>query len=243
MSLGSPFHEARTVLRHAGNAIRKVRAVPQASTLRLRVGYAPSPTVDILPRALRVFQRMAPWAKVELLDQSTQESVAGLSAGAIDVALVVRPPLKRGSGLVFEKLVELPIGIIVPHTHPFARQRAVTVEQALRERLVPYVRKSYADYHYWLSGIVKRARVKPRLATAVDGAVSLIAAVESGQGIGFARHDLHASRRTSREVRRTLTGYPFFGSRVPVRQRHKNDTLEKFLGALRSISSEAEHRS
>ena len=50
--------------------------------------------------------------KVELLDQSTEESIGGLLAGKIDVALVVRPPLKHGSGLVFEKLVELPIGIM-----------------------------------------------------------------------------------------------------------------------------------
>jgi DNA-binding transcriptional LysR family regulator len=104
------------------DGMRKVRAVPRASTLRLRVGYAPSPTVDILPRALRVFQRTVPWAKVELLDQSTEESMAGISAGKIDVALAVRPPLKHGSGLLFEKIVELPIGIIVPHAHPFARR-------------------------------------------------------------------------------------------------------------------------
>jgi DNA-binding transcriptional LysR family regulator len=60
--------------------------------------------------------------KVELLDQSTEESVAGLLAEAIDVALVVQPPLKHGSGLIFEKLLELPIGIIVPHLSHCHRQ-------------------------------------------------------------------------------------------------------------------------
>ena len=75
---GSPpqenfFTEARKLLRHTAEAIRKVRAVPQASSLKLRVGYAPSPTAEILPRALSAFQRTAPWAKVELLDQSTEE--------------------------------------------------------------------------------------------------------------------------------------------------------------------------
>lgn len=211
--------------------------------MRLRVGYAPSPTVEILPRALRVFQKTAPWAKVELVDQSTEESVVGLSAGAIDVALVVRPPLKAESGLVFEKLVELPIGIIVPHTHPFARQRAVTLEQALREQLVPYVRKSYTDYHHWLSGIVKRARVKPRLATAVDGAVSLIAAVESGQGIGFAPTTF--MRVAGRRVKFVALspGAPSLDLGNFVRRGQKNDTLEKFLEALRSTSSEAGHKS
>jgi DNA-binding transcriptional LysR family regulator len=237
------FNEARIVLRHAAAAMRKVRAVPWASTLRLRVGYAPSPTVDILPRALRIFQRTVPGAKVELLDQSTEESVAGLSAGRIDVALVVRPPLKHGSGLLFEKLVQLPIGVIVPHTHPFARQRAVTLEQALRERLVPYVRRSYADYHHWLSGIVKRARVKPRLAMAVDGAVSLIAAIESGQGIGFAPTTLMRVAGGRVKFVALSPAAPPSDLGYLVRRGQKNATLDKFLEALRSISSDAGHRS
>jgi LysR family transcriptional regulator, benzoate and cis,cis-muconate-responsive activator of ben and cat genes len=42
--------EALGVLRHAAEAVRKVRAAPGASAMKLRGGYAPSPTVDILPR-------------------------------------------------------------------------------------------------------------------------------------------------------------------------------------------------
>jgi hypothetical protein len=45
------------------------------------------------------------------------------------VALVVQPPLKRGSGLVFEKLLELSVGIIVPQEHTFARRRSVTLDE------------------------------------------------------------------------------------------------------------------
>jgi DNA-binding transcriptional LysR family regulator len=236
------FKEARAILRHAAEAIRKVRTIPRSGRVRLRVGYAPSPTVDILPRALRLFQRTATGANVELFDQSTEESIAGLSTGRIDVALVVRPPLKQRSGLLFEKLVGLPIGIIVPHAHPFARERVVTLEQALRERVVPYVRKSYADYHLWLSAMVKRARAKPRFATAVDGAVSLIAAVESGQGIGFAPTTF--MRVAGRRVKfvELSPAAPSLDLGYLVRRGKRNDTLEKFLEALRSISSDAGHR-
>jgi len=189
------FKEARGVLRHAAEAVRKVRAVPGTKAAELRIGYAPSPTVEILPRVLRAFQRAAPRARVELLDQSTEQSLAGLSAGTIDVALVVEPPLKGASGLVFEKLLELPVGVIVPPEHPFARRRSVTMDEALCEPLVPYIRKGYADYHAWLSSVLKRARRKPRLVTAVDGAISLIAAVESGQWIGFAPSTFTIGRR------------------------------------------------
>lgn len=174
---------------------------------------------------------------MELLDQSTEESLAGLRVERIDVALVVQPPLKDGSGLAFEKLIDLSVGIIVPHTHAFARRRAVTPAQALRERLVPYIRKGYADYHYWLSGIVAGARVKPRLATPVDGAVSLIAAVESGQGIGFAPATF--MRVAGRRVKfvNLSPAAPSLRLGYAVRLSQRSETLEKFLEALRSVSS------
>ena len=230
------FGEARRVLRLAAEAVRKVRAVPRTSAFRLRVGYAPSPTVEILPRALRVLQRAAPGAHVELLDQSTEESLAGLSAGTIDIALVVRPPLRPRRDLVFEKLFELPVGLIVPPSHPFARRRAVTLEEALREQIVPYIRKGYADYHDWLSGAIQRVRHKPRLTTAVDGAVSLIAAVESGQGVGFAPGTLRkvAGRRV--KFVPLAPGAPPFEVGYIVRGKHRSDLLEKFIDALHSIS-------
>jgi DNA-binding transcriptional LysR family regulator len=229
------FRQARRVLRQAAEAVRKVREFGLAEAAELRVGYAPSPTVEILPRALRAFQRAAPKARVRLLDQSTEESLAGLSAGTIDVALVVQPPLKGRSSLVFEKLLELPAGIIVPAEHPFAGRSSVTLDEALSQPLVPYIRKGYSDYHHWLSSVLKRTRRKPRLVTAVDGAISLIAAVEAGQGIGFAPSTFAAV--AGRRVRFVpLSAAPPLAVGYVVRATHRSEILETFIRTLKSIA-------
>jgi DNA-binding transcriptional LysR family regulator len=162
-----------------------------------------------------------------------------LSAGTIDIALVVQLPLKRGSGLVFEKLLELPVGIVVPPRHRFARRRAVTLEEALREPLVPYIRKGYSDYHYWLGAVIKRARGKARLTTAVDGAVSLIAAVESGQGIGFAPSTIIAVAGHRVKFVPLSPAPPPLSVGYIVRATRRSDTLEKFIEALHSIPLES----
>ena len=178
---------------------------------------------------------------MELLDQSTEESLAGFSAGTIDVALVVRPPLKRRSGLVFEKLLELSVGIIVPREHRFARRRSVTLDEALSEPLVPYIRKGYADYHHWLSGVLKRTRRKPRLVTAVDGAISLIAAVEAGQGIGFAPSTFAAV--AGRRVRLVpLSPAPPLVVGYIMREAHRNEILETFINILQSMASRSDDK-
>jgi hypothetical protein len=146
----------------------------------------------------------------------------------------------RGEGDRFvldrEKLLELPVGIIVPPGHSFARRSTVTLEEALCEPLVPYIRKGYADYHHWLSGVIKQIRRKPRLTTAVDGAVSLIAAVESGQGIGFAPSTFMAVAGQRVKFVRLSPAAPPLHVGYVVRAAQKSDILAKFIDALHSIA-------
>jgi hypothetical protein len=46
---------------------------------------------------------------------------------------------------------------------PLNTHSRMTLDEALSQPLVPYIRKGYSDYHHWLSGVLKRARRKPRL--------------------------------------------------------------------------------
>lgn len=60
--------EAKAVLQRADEAAKKAKAVAENADGELHVGYAPSPTVKILPQALRVFQEKFPKACVSLHD-------------------------------------------------------------------------------------------------------------------------------------------------------------------------------
>ena len=177
--------EARKVLYHAQEAVRKAQAVLESGGAAVRVAYAPTPTVEILPRALKAFRKLAPGTRVVLLDLATDEMITGLRAGTLDIALLVKPPPKARNGLIFHPLIEMPVGIIVPPGHAFAKRTAVAVADALRQPLVGYIKKGYTDYHHWLASVTKLTRQRPVFATQVDGAPSLVAAVEAGQGIAF----------------------------------------------------------
>ena len=54
--------EARDVLQRAADAVKKARA-GLASQAEINVGYAPSGTVEILPRALRAFRQLSRGAR------------------------------------------------------------------------------------------------------------------------------------------------------------------------------------
>src|SRR3984885_12178882 len=62
------LNEARAVLLRAEEAVQAVRSVAKGARGQVRVGYAPSLTVEILPRALKLFEQEHPGARVTLLD-------------------------------------------------------------------------------------------------------------------------------------------------------------------------------
>src|SRR6267378_1211338 len=93
--------EARAVLQRAEDAVKAARAIATGSG-ELHVGYAPSLTARILPPALRAFQAEFPNVRVKLHDFSTEEMLAGLREGKLQIVLVVRLSRAMSRGLRFE---------------------------------------------------------------------------------------------------------------------------------------------
>jgi DNA-binding transcriptional LysR family regulator len=182
--------EARAVLQRAEDAVKAARAIATGGAGELHVGYAPSLTARILPATLRAFQAEVPGARVRLHDLSTEEMLAGLREGRLQLAFTVRlaPALLRG--LRFEELARDPICVAVAPKHRLARQRTVTLADVAREPLISYSRKDYPDAHENLTALFATIQSKPRVAEEHDSVSSLIAAVESGAGVAVVPESL-----------------------------------------------------
>ena len=178
--------EARAVLQRADEAVASARAVAAGLGGEIHVGYAPSLTIQILPRALRAFQGKFPKARVSLHDLSTEEMLAQLSSGKLQAALLVRPTRAMLRGLKFQELARYPMCAAAPPAHPFAKLKSVSLEQVAREPLVAYSRADYPEYHEDLAAMFAGQKKRPRIAEEHDGVTSLVAAVESGAGIALA---------------------------------------------------------
>ncbi|HXC37164.1 MAG TPA: LysR substrate-binding domain-containing protein [Candidatus Acidoferrales bacterium] len=177
------LEEARAVLQRVDQAVKNARAVAMGADAEIHVGYAPSLTIQILPRALRAFQSKFPAARVSLHDLSTEEMLAGLRSGELQVALMVRPPRKMLRGLQFQELARYPIYAALPPKHPLTKSKTVSVEQLSNEPLIAYSRRDYPEYHGMLEKLFSPH--KPHIVEEHDGVTSIIAAVESGRGIAL----------------------------------------------------------
>ena len=182
--------EARAVLQRVEDAVQVARVIATGGSGELHVGYAPSLTARILPQTLRAFQAELPNVRVRLHDLSTEEMLAGLREGKLQIAFVVRltPALLRG--LRFEELARDSICLAVAPKHPLAGRRTVTLAEVAREPLVTYSRKDYPDAHENLAAMFAAIKSKPRIAEEHDSVSSLIAAVEAGNGVAIAPQSL-----------------------------------------------------
>src|SRR5580693_3029249 len=95
--------EARMILQRAEEAVEMAKDVAEGKRGEIHVGYAPSLTVEFLPRALKYFRESNPGVRVELHDLSTQGMLRGLAHGKLHVAIMVQVPPKVLTGLIFEE--------------------------------------------------------------------------------------------------------------------------------------------
>ena len=182
--------EARAVLQRAEDAVKAARAIATGGRGELHVGYAPSLTARILPRALRAFQAELPKVRVRLHDLSTEEMLAGLRAGKLQIAFVAHPTRAMLRGLHFEELTRDPLFLAVAPKHRLARHRAVTLGDIAREPMVAYTRKDYPEAHEMLLAVFAGLKDKPRIVEEHDSVTSLIAAVEAGTGVALTPQSL-----------------------------------------------------
>jgi DNA-binding transcriptional LysR family regulator len=108
--------EARDVLQRAGDAVAKARAA-LATQAEINVGYAPSGTVEILPRALRAFRGSFPGVRVTIHDLSAKEMLPLLLQKKLDIALTL-PPRKLPGELDMKELERYEPCVVVGATHP-----------------------------------------------------------------------------------------------------------------------------
>lgn len=178
--------EAREVLQRMELATKKVRAFATGERGEIHLGYAPSPSVELLPKALQAFAEQCPDVRMNLHDLSIEEMLQGLRAGRLNAALTVQSSPKRMRGLVFEGLRTYLVCVAVHRKHGFARAKTVTLAQLEQEHLIVYSRTEYPDYHEWLRDLFEQAKqTLPAEVEEHDSGTGIMAAVEAGRGVAL----------------------------------------------------------
>ena len=178
--------EARAVLQHADEAMKKARTVAAAEPTELHVGYLSMPFAEILPKTLRAFQQAMSNVRVRLHEWSNKEILNGVREGRLQVGLIVRSPKASAlHDLRYEELFHDRVCVAVAPQHPFARRRAIPIIEVAAEPLIGLTHQDYPEYHDYLSIIFSKVKQKPRVVQEYESMSGIISAIEAGTGVAI----------------------------------------------------------
>ena len=178
------YEEARDLLARADQAIQRVRG--ESKSELLRVGYGPSLTAGILPRALERFQAAVPRVRIELEDLSPREMGEKVRTGLLD--LVIAPQSAEGiiKGFQWAELRRMTLVLVMASTHPLAKLAKIPPKRLQGLPLHGLGRANFPDYVPRIRAVLKPFGVVPEFATlSNDGVMSMFASLEATNGVAI----------------------------------------------------------
>jgi len=180
------LNEARRILKHADDAVAKVRGAAGKPVCELHVGDFPLVTARMMPSLLRHYRKAMPNVHVKLHDWPVEKEIAAVRKGELQLAIIIPPLTGNGSReLRFEELLTAHICLAVSCNHPFARRQAVSLAEAAREPFVGLMHEEYPQHRVYLAAVFAKVKGKPRIVEEHDGWAGVLSAVDSGAGIAI----------------------------------------------------------
>jgi len=178
--------EARAILKHAEDAVVKVRTIAGKLATELQIGDWSLATGRRMPVLLRSYQQAMPNVKVKVHDWPVEKNIAGVRDGRLQLAIIL-PPLQANAfdELRFEPLFTGRVFLAVSSDHPFAKKQSVSLADAAREPFIGLTRQDYPRYFEYLNAIFARVNDKPRVMEEHDGWSGVFSSVGAGAGVAI----------------------------------------------------------
>lgn len=231
------LEEARGILKRTDDSVEKVRALARGDFGEIHIGYAPSPSVEILPPALAAFKKTSPGVRLVLHDLAGDEIYAGLLNGSLELGVTVEHTEEGATGIEFEELRRYPFCVAMAADHPLTRKKTLTLEEVAAQPLVSLSRKDYSEFHRILERMFAPVKRLPKISVECDSSTSLLTELEAGHGVGIVS-EIFRVIAGKRLVYRPLANSTEF-HRVGLVRAKKGDVTpagEKFCAVLRTVA-------
>ena len=173
------YEEAREIIARAELAVQRIRNESRDEVLR--IGYAPSVTAGILPRALQAFHSKQPRTRIELADLFPREMSRMARDGELDIVITLEST-DEAANFHWEEFRRVPLVLVMPAKHPLARRKQVSPQNLRDLALVGLAQQSFPTYVPHIRKLLKPLGIKPRfVALERDGVSTMFATVEAYQ--------------------------------------------------------------
>ena len=182
---GSAFRDdAARALSQLDQAVRKARLAANGLLGVLRVGFISTVGVEIVPNIIRQFRELNPEVELSLRAIPTADQVRMLEAGSLDIGFF-RLPIGDHSALDVVTVHRERFVLVVPASHKLAKRKGVRLSEASNQDFVMYERDYAPGFHDLIFGMLRDARIVPKVSQTAAELSMLISLVDARLGVAI----------------------------------------------------------
>jgi DNA-binding transcriptional LysR family regulator len=176
---------ARRALTGLADGLAAARAAGDGRAGRLRVAFAASLALTVLPGLLRTHRDRFPDVHLDLREMTTAPQLAALRDGTIDVGLLREPP-SHDRDLSFTTLLTEPFVAVLPAAHRLTAHPTVCLADLRDAPFVLLPREAGPGLHDRITALCATAGFTPHVTQEAVEWVTVCALVEAGLGVSLA---------------------------------------------------------
>lgn len=177
------LEETRAILGRVQHAKTLMQHTARGASGRLNVGFTLSASFHpLVPSVLKIFRQAWPGVELILTENHTEQLMAALAQGDLDLSFV-RPPLNHDGSIHFQELVSEAMVVAVPAGHRLAKSKQVTLADLAQDDFIVYPRKNGTGLSDCVVAACAQAGFTPRVAQRTPQLSSTINLVAASLGI------------------------------------------------------------
>ncbi|MFD7126161.1 MULTISPECIES: LysR family transcriptional regulator [Streptomyces] len=222
---------ARRSLTGIADGLAAARAIGSGQAGHLRIGFAASLALTVLPGLLRTFRQRFPGVRLDIREMATAPQIAALHDRAIDIGLLREPPADE-SELSFRTVLSESFVAVLPAAHPLAGQRVVQLAQLMDSPFVLLPREVGPRLHDQIIELCAAEGFTPQVVQQAVEWQTVCALVETGLGVSLAPASIRRIRLKGVAFRRIEPGAARTRVAVAWQKHDKNPLVTHLLATL-----------
>ncbi|WP_042367221.1 LysR family transcriptional regulator [Streptacidiphilus neutrinimicus] len=222
---------AQRALAELADGLAAARSVGGGEAGRLRIGFAASLALTVLPGLLRAYRERFPDVRLDIREMTSSPQLSALREGGIDVGLLREPPDEEPE-FGFHVVLREPFVAVLPSGHPLAAHRTVPLARLADAPFVLLPRAVGPQLHDQIVGLCEQAGFTPRIVQRAVEWQTLCALVQAGLGVTLAPASIRRIRLDGVVHRGIAPGDARTRVAVAWRRDDRNPLVANFLSAV-----------
>jgi DNA-binding transcriptional LysR family regulator len=186
--------DCQRLFRQLEQAIQTGRQVSRGELGQLVIGFVSSAAYNVLPEILRSFRLAVPDVRLELHELTTDQQMQWLQEGRMDVGFV-RPPVDE-THFTLLTVIQEPLAVALPETHPLADQAAVALASLANEPFVLFPRPLAPGLYDQIISLCHQGGFSPLVVQEAIQMQTIVSLVAAEMGIAIVPVSLQNLQRT-----------------------------------------------